>query len=495
MSAGLAMALLLPIGTLLPAPLAHADTSCPTPSTTYASGDGTTTPFTLETKEQLQRLKVTSADWDKKFQLAENIDMGGCIWSSPIGTQDTPFTGTFSGVDRSLTISGLSVVVDTPAPGGGAQNSGFAGLFGVVGPGHLLEKFVFEGSVANNAATDRSAVNAGGIAGSAKEGRISQVTFRGAVTASVSVDSTRFARAGGLVGVVEGFQTIEKSLVTQADVIASGTDPTSGGLVGRQSTIDTVTLTIISSAAAETNVTARDQYSSGGSVAGGLVGEANGIVTATDSYATGVIRLVKPLNTFRVAMGGLLGYANKPASLTRTFASTSLFVIDPQIGTSPSIGGLAGSMANDPLTGNFWDGTAAFPYTRAIGNQPESEDVGRRTSFEMQSPATFTAAGWSLSEGFSSSSTWGMCSAVNSGYPFLTTFYSNSPCPSPDPSQVPPSWYQSVGRMSAEEACPAGWNPSWAQWMHDGLGGFVCNREIYWNINTDGWASRAMQLP
>ena len=40
-------------------------------------------------------------------------------------------------------------------------------------------------------------------------------------------------------------------------------------------------------------------------------------------------------------------------------------------------------------------------------------------------------------------------------------------------------WHQSFGRVSGEATCEYGWQPSWASWPNDGAGGFVCNREIY----------------
>lgn len=56
--------------------------------------------------------------------------------------------------------------------------------------------------------------------------------------------------------------------------------------------------------------------------------------------------------------------------------------------------------------------------------------------------------------------------------------------------QTPPSWMQSVGRLSERQTCDAGWAPSWAQWMNDRLGGWVCNREIYWDWAIAGWSQR-----
>lgn len=41
-----------------------------------------------------------------------------------------------------------------------------------------------------------------------------------------------------------------------------------------------------------------------------------------------------------------------------------------------------------------------------------------------------------------------------------------------------PAWVQGYGRASADEVCLEGWNASWAEWMNDGTGGFVCERSI-----------------
>ncbi len=40
-------------------------------------------------------------------------------------------------------------------------------------------------------------------------------------------------------------------------------------------------------------------------------------------------------------------------------------------------------------------------------------------------------------------------------------------------------WHQSLGRATADEACPSGYSPSWAQWPNGHLGGWVCNRELH----------------
>lgn len=40
-------------------------------------------------------------------------------------------------------------------------------------------------------------------------------------------------------------------------------------------------------------------------------------------------------------------------------------------------------------------------------------------------------------------------------------------------------WHQSVERSSQDSTCSIGFTPSWAEWPHEGKGGFVCNRQVY----------------
>lgn len=56
---------------------------------------------------------------------------------------------------------------------------------------------------------------------------------------------------------------------------------------------------------------------------------------------------------------------------------------------------------------------------------------------------------------------------------------------------LPPPWFQSYGRHSADEACLAGWHPSWAMWMNNGTGGWTCDRELYYDGSTATWLVRS----
>lgn len=66
-----------------------------------------------------------------------------------------------------------------------------------------------------------------------------------------------------------------------------------------------------------------------------------------------------------------------------------------------------------------------------------------------------------------------------------------APSPAARAETPPPSWFQSVGRAHQDDPCDVGWAPSWAEWMNNRLGGWVCNREIYWNSSAGEWLSRS----
>jgi hypothetical protein len=88
----------------------------------YGGGNGTTeNPYLIKTANQLVALATTSSDWDKHFELIENIDMTGKTFT-PIGTQSLSFSGSFFGGYH--TISNLTIT----AP---ADKLDGTGMFGV----------------------------------------------------------------------------------------------------------------------------------------------------------------------------------------------------------------------------------------------------------------------------------------------------------------------------------------------------------------------------
>jgi len=143
--------------------------------------------------------------------------------------------------------------------------------------------------------------------------------------------------------------------------------------------------------------------------AGGLVGYNDG-GTVSNSYSR------VPVSTTGGWAGGLVGLNGSgdggPGTITNSFSSGRL--------TGPNIGGLVGRQSASTVNNSFWDIQASAA--------PTSEGGVGKTTGQMTSISTFS--GWSIASGWDATATWGICSSVNSGYPFLTAFYTEDPCAS-----------------------------------------------------------------
>lgn len=400
-------------GALMSSP-ALADSGCPSASGAYGGGAGTSgNPYVVSAPGHLQRLRDTSADYSKYFIFTSDIDMGGCVWSSPIANGISTFTGRLDGDGHVIT--GLSVTEVNPA-------MPYVGLVGYLGTNGTIQDLGFTGNVSLTHSGSGSTYYVGGLVGfTFAPTTVSGSYTTGNVTATVSSSSANVSIfEGGLVGYSQS--TVTNSFA-RGNITLSGTSTAGAG--------SSVNLT-----------------------AGGAIGNL-GLGTVTNVYSTG--------------------------SVTSSGSATTVTRWD---------GGFAGNRDSYPtLTALYWD-TTTSGLSSAAGHGSSANMTGAST-IQMQSASTFSSAGWSLTSGYDASSTWGICSSVNGGYPFLTSFYSATPCVSnADPAQTPPSWFQSTGRADSSVACDAGWSPSWAQWMNAGQGGFVCNREIYFDIQTNGWSAR-----
>jgi hypothetical protein len=222
-------------------------------------------------------------------------------------------------------------------------------------------------------------------------GEIRNVGFSGDVSGG--------SATGGLVGSLRDSAAIRNSHAS-GNVTSTGSNV--GGLVGQ---FNSTGPAVIESSYATGNVT-----SVSGSNIGGLVGGlgTSGGASVTNSYSTGTV-----VGSSNVA--GLVGsVTGSTAAVSYTWASSS-------VTGSSNVGGLIG-YTNTPsggFTSSFWN-TDEGPSTSSGGVNV----IGKTTS-EMQNASTYV--GWSLATS-GLSSTWGICSTVNDGYPFLTAFYSSDPC-------------------------------------------------------------------
>lgn len=254
--------------------VATADSSCPTAAGAYAGGAGTqASPWQISTKEQLQRLRDDSiTGWDDSFILTANINMGGCTWTSVIGDPGVAqFTGMIDGAGH--VISGLTVSRTGSAP------TVYAGLVGYLGPGGVITRLGFTGSVMATTTNANVQIFAGGLVGRTLTGAtISYSYASGAVTATMVGGGSPQAYVGGLVGDVNG-GTITNSFATGSlTVLSSGGMLFVGGLVGKT--------------APSVNASVSKSYSTGSVVGlggtpgylGGFVGMRGGTDLASDNF-------------------------------------------------------------------------------------------------------------------------------------------------------------------------------------------------------------------
>ncbi|NLZ05277.1 MAG: hypothetical protein GXY19_08905 [Phycisphaerae bacterium] len=336
----------------------------------YGGGTGEPNdPYLIYTPEQLNAIGADPNDWSKHFKLMADLDLSAYTGTqyNIIGTEDTPFSGTFDGNSR--VISGFALC---------SADRDDVGLFGYIrAPSATIRDLTLaapwvDGGEGNNVgavvgclqqgAIARCYVDGGSVCGGNRVGGMTGMGQSGALTDCHSTaDVEGNYHIGGLVGY---------SLTAIKDCHATGHvtgGNCTGGLVGTSSGS-------ISRCFAAGQVT-------GQTTTGGLVGR-NGAYTI-DCYALGAV-----IGNDRV--GGLVGYHGN-ATLLHCYAA------GPVTGKS-DVGGLAGYTRGGTAIASFWD-------MQTTGQEASSCGTGRTTA-QMQTGATFfgwatcdSEGTWTLDEG------------------------------------------------------------------------------------------------
>ena len=168
---------------------------------------------------------------------------------------------------------------------------------------------------------------------------------------------------------------------------------------------------------------------------GGLVGSMESLGAISNSYSTATVTGTGD------DIGGLLGLVQGTAGASSLSNSYSVGLV-----TSPSgsRGGLVGQddTGSGPFTvsNSFYDTTTSGQSDTGYGDP--------KTTSEMTALSTFSNASWDISDGWeafdaASNKIWGICSGVNSGYPYLLWEHSEDPC-------------VAVGDSSSSAASPPG---------------------------------------
>lgn len=429
----------------------------------------------IESAEDLHWLRNTTSAWSGTWTQTANIDMGGCEWTSPIGTSATKFTGVYNG--GGFVISGLTISMS-------GQND--VGLFGWVGTGQVRD-LGFTGAVVGGRYV-------GGLVGR-NEGTITNSYATGSVSATDR-------QVGGLIGYnVRG--SVTKSYATGS--VSSAGNGEAGGLIGY-----------------EEQGTVTDSYASGNvtgqGFVGGLIGYADrgtysrvfatGSATGTSTYVGGLIgydfggpitnSYARGNATGTSFVGGLVGgTANAASAVSNSYATGTA------TGTGGNVGGLIGA-AVGAVTNSFRSGL------------PNSGQGTAKTLSEMQDIATFTVASWNITSGWTASgSIWGICARANDGLPILNATYVNDPCSSGSGDsqssgsgiEAPPIVVRQGVPLPLSGTClevidaefaygtglTGGWQRGWEMWVGPpGVGGYACIRMLVklsgkpWRVDNAG---------
>ena len=314
----------------------------------YSGGNGSQAhPYRIGTAADWLVLQSMPEHWDKHFVLISDIDFGGKRLT-PIGREFDPgaldpltisFTGVFDGKGHRV----RNATIQLPHYGY------HGGLFGHVGEARI------ENLGVQNVSVSGGFMLLGGLCGYNESGVINNCFASGAVTGG-----EHSSYIGGLCGLNKG--TI-KNCHAQVEVNAGANTSYIGGLTGCNF------FGSITDSFAAGKVTG--SYSS--SEVGGLAG-LNAIASISNSYATGDV-------AGGSGVGGFVGF-NNGGSITHCFSTGK------PTGTQ-TVGGFCGDIGpqGDNLDmGNFWDMESSGIDASAMGSG--------RTTAEMKTPGTFTAAGW-----------------------------------------------------------------------------------------------------
>ena len=392
-------------------------------------------------------------DMSEKYGEGEDKDS----WE-PIGTYDTPFTGTFDGGGHSIT----GLYIYEPAPGyqglfgymcgtnsavrnltvsGTVSGSLLSSVGGVVGynNGGTIENCTFEGSVSNS---DRG--NAvGGVVGE-NSGTVKNCTFK---DGNVSVSGSPLSYVGGVVG--ENSGTVKNCSNTgMVSVSGIGMGGSAGGVVGQnangivESCYNTGTVTGTGTSAGgvvgENSGTVENCYNTGkvngGDYVGGVVG--GNYDTVTDCYNTGKV------TGSGISVGGVVGkssYGGTVANCYNTGSVSGSSLIGGVVGQNDSgtvancyntgtvigedyVGGVVGYNSSDGTITNCYyeESKAGSGIGSSESNEnAESKDVGAFKSGEVA---------WLLQDG-QDSNIWGqtLTGETPDRYPVLKVFDADAP--------------------------------------------------------------------
>ena len=353
------------LGGAVPASAAACDAGAAEPT---LNDDGDT--FAIGTAAELIALSenfLSDGDpvWGENFRFEQTADIDLAGCDwSPIGTTDSPFVGVYDG--QGFTVSGLKISSTT---------AGDVGFFGFIGDGSYIQELTVIGEIDIPLGSTAGGSTVGGIAG-----YIAGETYLSQVIAEVDIS-----------------------------VLTAGGSGNIGGLVGQ---VDYGTI--------QYSGHRGDFLVTGNKIVGGLVGSVKDEFELNSNYS---------IATFDVI--GLTGYDS--SGIIGDGCDGDPLVIDNFSVASGQHWGVEREEC-----GTFQD--TLYNTTTFLGVPTSDEDsvvgVLGQTTLEMKDSITYEQNNWNIIEGWQEFqrfdeaplSIWGICSAVNDGYPYLLWEYSSNPC-------------------------------------------------------------------
>jgi hypothetical protein len=330
----------------------------------YSGGSGSlASPYQIAGPGDWQTLTATSADWARHFILTADIDLLG-VTLTPIGNYSMRFTGSLNGNGHTIRNATISM-----------PSGSYVGLFGCLGTASQVTNLGvenasitgqwFAGALAGlcDGGSVTSCYATGSVSGEGYLGGLLGLKMSGSMTscyATCSVNGTS-SSVGGLVGY--------NNAGPMTACFATGTVTSTSWPVGGLAGVNYGTMTACfatGSASGSTNV-------------GGLAGENYGPMT--ECYALGSV--TGTMNS----IGGLVGRLD--GSVTNCYAAGP---VDGPI--LNKIGGFAGMHNSGTITSCFYDISANDGLWGVGGGS--ADGVTSKTTAEMKTRSTFTAAGWNF---------------------------------------------------------------------------------------------------
>lgn len=423
----------------------------------FSGGTGTAgNPFQVENATQLRAVSAgwyeATPDWScagKHFLQIADIDLQNVAFRPISGTGLAEYEGTYDGGGKR--ISGLSV------SGNSANSDQLVGLFGITF-GATIKNLTVEGTVSGKA-------EVGGLIGKMYGGLVSDVV--------VDVDVSGGYAVGGVVGAALNIATapVLEGVVSSGTVTGQALDPpisnptpqSIGGIAGDlaggsilEAVVDGDVIGpssgsrgsgyggavgqmagssvggVFTPAVLERSQVNGDVVAAGAVAVGGLVGKLNDNTRLDNSASRGSV-------TGGAEVGGLVGRMSGADAAVEDSLATGVVV-----GTSDVGGSVGYVVASGAGAGLVWDSTVNFTMNGVgIGALTPPTATIAVSTVQSKSLSTYVAAGWSISQDWTTNTTWGMCpgTSVNDGYPYLHWRYATDPCPytppAPDPAPAP----------------------------------------------------------